>query len=241
MVRIFEHREVLRDGTEVVVRPIRPGDHDRLGSFYSHLSPRTRYLRFFTHHPALSDQILNYLTNLDYFDRYALVATLEDEIVGVARYERIDNERAEAAVVVQDDMQSRGLGTLLLTKLGAVARRRGIATFEGDVLSENRQMFDLVRSLGGSVDRELSYEAILADLAWPAPPPSPGGGSPEIGRVQVPLARGALRRILRVIAATEAILLPSPGARRRVARLGKLRSGRASRGGRRSAPPSPGG
>jgi GNAT superfamily N-acetyltransferase len=214
MVRLFQRRESLSDGTEVVVRPIRPDDRESIRGLHARLSPRTRFLRFFAEVPELSPEILDYLTKLDYVDRYALVAALDDEIVGVARFDRISPAVAEVAVVVQDDLQGRGLGTVLMRRLMSAAKRRGITSFEGDVLPENQVMLELVQGAGGVVLRPLTEEAILADLNWPKEPTGP-----EAFRVHLPLAASPMRKLLRAMATTHSALLPPREVRGEISRL----------------------
>src|SRR5258708_31586719 len=108
----------LRDGTRVTLRAIRPDDAPRLQAFHARLSPDSVYLRWLSAHPVLSDEEAEGLARVDYHDRMALVATIPDDgaIVGVARYSITPGEgpgAAEAAVVVADAFQQRGLGTLL--------------------------------------------------------------------------------------------------------------------------------
>ncbi len=102
------------DGATVHVRPIRPNDGNRLLRFYRRLSPETVYGRFFIAHPGLSAGEVDHFTHVDYHDRLALVGEHADELVAVARYDRVPGTvDAEVAFVVSDAHQGRGLGTLL--------------------------------------------------------------------------------------------------------------------------------
>ena len=110
----------LRDGTEVIVRAIVPEDAPLLQELFRRLSPESVFLRFLTRLKELSQTQAERLANVDYQTQMALVATLGPDIVGVARYAHSAEYgpgMAEAAVVVQDEDQSRGLGTRLLTRL----------------------------------------------------------------------------------------------------------------------------
>jgi len=119
----FEADVVLSDGGPVHVRPIRPEDGPRLAAFHDRLSPETIYFRFFTPHPHLSEAEITRFTTVDYDDRMALVATLGDEFVGVARYDRWPGtDEAETAYTVDDKHQGRGIATVLLEHLAAAAR-----------------------------------------------------------------------------------------------------------------------
>src|ERR1019366_1744277 len=126
----WESDVVLSDGGTVHVRPIRNEDSDALLGLYSRLSSESLYLRFFSPVPAPTARQLEALTDLDYDRRFALVAELRGEIVAVARFDRLANPTdAEVAFTVQDDQQGRGLGTILLEFLAAIARELGVRRF----------------------------------------------------------------------------------------------------------------
>lgn len=140
---------VLVDGRTVHIRPISPDDADRLRDFHAGLSAETIQYRFFSPHPTLSDQEVEHFTNVDHDDRVALVATLGARMIGVARYERLqDRDSAEVAFVVSDEHQGRGVGALLLEHLAAAARERGISRFEASVLTTNRRMLQVFSTAG---------------------------------------------------------------------------------------------
>jgi len=143
----------LRDATPVVLRPIRPEDKHRLSEGLERLSNRSRFRRFMAPVTTLSAEQLAYLTEIDYFDHFAWVATLEanpDFGIGVGRYVRLEDDPAiaEAAVTVLDEYQGRGLGTLMVGLLAVTARMAGIERFRAYVLEENEPMLGLLRVLG---------------------------------------------------------------------------------------------
>ena len=150
----------LRDGTLIRLRPIVPEDKASLVDGFRRLSPESRYRRFMAPIARLSDEQLAFLTEVDYRDHFAWIALSLDQAgtpsVGVARYVRdpADPEVAEAAVTVVDDHQGRGLGTLLLQALGAVALEHGIRRFRGYALEENRPIRDLLESMGAATAHE---------------------------------------------------------------------------------------
>ncbi|MET0913301.1 MAG: GNAT family N-acetyltransferase [Acidimicrobiales bacterium] len=137
------------DGETMHVRPISPEDADRLRAFHEGLSPESIQNRFFSPHPRLSATEVEHFTTVDHHDRVALVATRGERIVAVARYERLkDPDTAEAAFVVADEFQHRGLGALLLEHLAAAAREHGITRFDASVLTANRAMLNVFRAAG---------------------------------------------------------------------------------------------
>ncbi len=133
-----------------------PDDGDKLRAAFERLSPESRYRRFFTAMPHLSESMLHHLLDVDGVDRVAWAAIDPDAEgepgVGVARYFRLDGrpDAAEMAVAVVDDYQHRGVGSLLLRHLNQTAREQGITHFVGTVLADNRPMLDLLESVGGS-------------------------------------------------------------------------------------------
>jgi GNAT superfamily N-acetyltransferase len=143
----------LVDGTTVLFRPILPEDRARLERLFPRLSEKTLYRRFFTSVPRPIPKHLDRLVTVDYRDRLALVAVIADEIVAVARYDRLEEpDIAEVAVLVEDAWQHRGLGTRLLWRLSAAARDRGVATFLAGVMGENRPMMGLLQVLSDDLE-----------------------------------------------------------------------------------------
>jgi GNAT superfamily N-acetyltransferase len=161
----------LRDGRVAHLRPIRPDDAVRLRRMFDRLSADTVYLRFFSPVRRPSEDALRYLASVDHRDRLAVVAESADEIVGVARCDRTpDDDRAEVAVVVEDAWQGRGLARLLLGRLGAEARLRGIVELVATVLPENRVALDLAAtSLGAVLTSEDGVVAVRIPLEADAP------------------------------------------------------------------------
>src|SRR4029450_13614781 len=169
MMRVTEPRHyatdaLLRDGGSIHLRAIRPDDKPRLLDLFERLSSRSVYFRFFQTKQRLTDAELQYFTELDFTRDVALVATLrvgqEEHVIGVGRYFRIQEHgqpttRAEVAFTVADAHQGRGVGTLLLEHLAAMARRQGIDTFEAYVLGENNRMLEVFEASGFTVQRAL--------------------------------------------------------------------------------------
>ncbi len=147
----WEADVVLRDGGTAHLRPIRPADAEALQAFHMRQSPESVYLRFFAPMPRLSDRDLERFTHVDYGDRVALIALIGDEIIGVGRYDRVDEGQAEVAFNIADAHQGRGLGSVLLEHLAAVARERGIHRFVAEVLPQNRKMVQVFREAGYEV------------------------------------------------------------------------------------------
>jgi GNAT superfamily N-acetyltransferase len=128
----------LSDGSEIRIGPVSSGDEDGLRAMLSRLLRETIHKRFHLPMPHVPEWMLAYLTDVDHYDKEALVALVGDEIVGHAMYARQEPREAEMAIVVEDRWQSRGVGKLLLSRLAEEAGRRGIESFTGAVLGENR-------------------------------------------------------------------------------------------------------
>jgi GNAT superfamily N-acetyltransferase len=158
-LHLEEFRTVLRDGTSVVARPLRRDDRETIRNGFDRLSPESRYFRFMSPVSTLTEQQLDYLCDIDFVDHVAWLALREDDPevgLGVARYVRVKDEPgvAEAAVVVIDEYHGRGIGTLLLALLAAVARSAGISAFRAYVLRDNARMRTLLEQLGARTETD---------------------------------------------------------------------------------------
>jgi acetyltransferase len=141
-------------GDKLFMRPVLPRDVDLLRQGFARLSRSSVFQRFHGHRDSLSDETCRYLTTLDYRTHMALIALVpaRDEAVGVARYCLGPGDGlAEAALVVVDDWQGRGVGRQLLDQLVLAARTQGIVGFQAQVLGENRRMLRIIRHSGYTV------------------------------------------------------------------------------------------
>jgi RimJ/RimL family protein N-acetyltransferase len=181
-----------RDGTELEVRPVEPADKEALRLAFERLSPESRYRRFFSPLTELSSRDLAYLTEIDHSDHEALAAVDPGtgEIVGVARYVRTEEGRAEASIVVADEWHGRGVGTGLLERLAARAREEGIAHFVAIALPENREVLDLFGHLAPSGVTRRSRDG-LVEIELELPERGELAGSP-LARALREAARGVI-------------------------------------------------
>src|SRR4051794_23903151 len=161
----WEADVVAADGGTVHLRPITPDDAEGLVALHGRLSEQTRYFRFFGPYPHLSQRDVERFTVVDHVRRVAIVATLGEDLIGVARYETIAPGSAEVAFVIEDAHQGRGLGPLLLEHLAAAARERGITRFEADVLPSNRRMLRVFIDAGYSAQRAFDSDAVHVTFA----------------------------------------------------------------------------
>ena len=159
------------DGREVVIRPIRDDDVDRLRRLFFRLSPETVHLRFFQPIKSPSERFLHHLVEVDHTARQAIVAEHGGEIVAVVRYDRVvgsDSRTAEVAIVVEDAWQGHGLGTQLLRRLARDAVQHGVAELTATVLGENHRALGLVRRVAPGTHAQLDHGEWYLDIPLPA-------------------------------------------------------------------------
>jgi RimJ/RimL family protein N-acetyltransferase len=152
---------LLRDGTRVHIRPIRPEDDRVLVEGFHQMSPLTVYQRFFSALPELSEDMAWHLSHVNYTNRMALIAETADanspQLMGVARYDRTPGaDVSELGLVVLDQWQGRGLGRILLREILRVAARNGLHRFTADILADNRRMLHLLATEAEIVESKSS-------------------------------------------------------------------------------------
>ena len=154
----YETEVLLKDGSRILLRPIRRDDVERWLEFISRLSHRTKYLRFHSM-PKLGHEDALRFCSVDYNNAFAFVAEVvrdrRRDIIAIGRYYRIPyKSSAEVAFVIEDAYQGKGIGTKLMEGLANVARDNGITTFEASVLAENREMMNVFKDYGFHVTSE---------------------------------------------------------------------------------------
>jgi RimJ/RimL family protein N-acetyltransferase len=140
----------LADGSEGVLRGIRPEDREAFLAFHAGLSEESRYFRYFSARRRLPEREVRHFTEVDQRDHAGVVMWAGGAIVGHALYDRLDEEEAEVALEVADAYQGRGVGTAMLEELARRASRAGIRRFVAHVLPTNQRMLEVFRELGFS-------------------------------------------------------------------------------------------
>ncbi len=153
------------DGSRYDVRPISPEDGEALRAFHRRLSERSAYLRFFRCHPELTDGEVERFTHVDHDARLALVVEEGGNLVAVGRFDReADTSTAEVAMVVADDHQARGIGSVLLDMLATAGRERGVIAFVAETLAENLGMLQVIRHSGFEVTARHDRECVTLEF-----------------------------------------------------------------------------
>lgn len=140
----------LKNGIPAQVQLLTKADKKTLADGFERLSERTRYNRFFSHVRKLSEKQLEYFTNIDYINHFAL--GIYDILMGpqygiaIGRYIKMPNEpdTAEIAITVTDEYHHQGIGKYLINNLVQVARDNGFKKFVGFTLPDNKKVMKLV-------------------------------------------------------------------------------------------------
>jgi acyl-CoA hydrolase/GNAT superfamily N-acetyltransferase len=151
---------VLPGGRTVTVRPVRLTDEEDVQDLFYRLSDESTYRRFLGLKRRHPHQEMQRLVDLDYEQSMALLVCVteggHEELIGMSRYDvNPANRLADIAFVVRDEWQGRGVGTLLMKRMGEIARSRGLAGFTADVLASNRPMISVFQKSGLKIELEL--------------------------------------------------------------------------------------
>lgn len=159
------------DGTVITIRAAGADDGPLMQALVHGLSLRSRYHRFFYPAHELTPDMLARFTQADPRGAFTLLAVVweqdEEVAVGMAQYVATPYPmRGEFAVVINDAWQRTGIATRLLRNLICVARAAGIERLEGDILSENLPMLELMRRMGFTLDAH--PDGLYLTKAWKA-------------------------------------------------------------------------
>lgn len=152
----FARAARLKNGTPVLIRPIRHDDRERIVRAFRALDPQTIYTRFFSFKKELTEQDLARIDASDFVHALALVATMsqgDDEvIIGGGAYTVVERpgapRTAEVSFTIEEDYQGQGLATLFMLMLTAIAREHDIEHFEAEVLAGNQAMLGVFMKSG---------------------------------------------------------------------------------------------
>ena len=184
----------VRDGTELLLRPVLPGDIERAARGHVQFSRETLYKRFMS--PRVpSPSLMDYLFEVDYVDHFVWVVTDNDGYpVADARFVRDEHEAvvAEIAFTVGDEYQGRGIGTFLFAALSVAARVAGIEKFSGRVLSDNLPMRTIMDHYGALWERDdVGIVTTVIDV--------PGPGDLPLGKNLTDQIRRVARQVIQAV------------------------------------------
>ncbi|HMK34617.1 MAG TPA: GNAT family N-acetyltransferase [Desulfomonilaceae bacterium] len=169
----FSETETLKNGTAVLIRPVRANDKNRISEAFRNLETESIYTRFFQFKKVLTDEELKAATEVDFENVVALVVTIgegENEIIiGGGRYVRSDAtdqmQSAEVAFTVEEDYHGQGIASFLLRRLASIALQKGVSRFEADVLPENHAMLSVFSHSGFPMKTKLRDGAVHVTLS----------------------------------------------------------------------------
>jgi protein lysine acetyltransferase len=170
----------MRDGTQLHLRPVLPGDNERTTNGPVEFSSETLYRRFQTPRNP-TESLMRYLFEVDYVHHFVWVMTdgFDGPVVADARYVRDEDDPtvAEVAFIVGDDYQGRGIGMFLMGALAVAAAYHGIQRFSARVLTDNYPMRAILDHSGAEWQRDdLGVVTTVIDVPQPPDPPF----SPEL-------------------------------------------------------------
>jgi len=166
--RKYVTRRTLKDGEEVLLRPIKPEDEPLIAELFQTFSEETMRLRFFQVAREISHQTLTRYCNIDYDREMAIVAELTESgkrrIAGMVRLiVEPDGESGEVAVVIGDPWQNRGLGTMMFDYIIEISKDMGLKRVFGEILAENTKMMHICNTRGFEI-KPIDEETYLATL-----------------------------------------------------------------------------
>jgi acetyltransferase len=161
----------LKNGTPVIIRPIRPEDEQMLICFHKNLSDRSVYLRYFQFlklSQRVTHERLMRMCFVDYDREMALVAVRKEaggaeEIIALGQLTKLHGvSEAECAFLVCDRFQHNGLGSELCRRLLAIARAEGVQRVVSTILAENTIMREICKRVGFSLELDSDGETVSA-------------------------------------------------------------------------------
>jgi GNAT superfamily N-acetyltransferase len=165
-------QETLRDGTSVTIRAIRKDDKRSILAAFRALDREAVYSRFFRPKTDLTTAELDQVTDVDFRQVVALIATVsqvdgEEIVIADGRYAITNGEQpehAELAFIVAETYRGRGIASLLFRHLARIAKRAGLAAFEAYVLAYNLPMLAVLESSGCPVYRQHEGDVVHVTL-----------------------------------------------------------------------------
>lgn len=143
----------ISDGTNIILRPIRPEDASLIQEFFHHLSSQAKHSHFLENFTELSNELLNKLVAIDYQREMVLIASYvkdgKETMIGMAQYSPTLNlEECEVLIVIADEWHSKGIATRLMHHLIEIAKEKAIKKMIATIPSINNRDLSFAKSLG---------------------------------------------------------------------------------------------
>lgn len=173
----YERQVTLKDGTEVLVRPVKATDERLVQEFFYGMSDREVYYRFLHAIKAFPRKDMQRMVNIDYHREMAVVAVSgelgHEQIAGLGRYVLGAGELPEVDFAVRDSFQGKGLGRVIMQTLVDIAKSRGYQGIAAFVMPENQASLHILYSLGYAVTGVVSQGVIELSIHFDQPVTEP--------------------------------------------------------------------
>lgn len=164
----WEADVILNEGDIATLRPVRDDDRQKLKEFWGKLSDKSKYLRFFSTHPELTDRDLDDWLDTAGYDKVTLVMEEREHIVAIASYKIVEQflpaRVGDVSFLVQDSHHGKGIGPILLEHLAEIGREGNVERFFAEMLTQNRHMVKVFIAAGYTVKPELEDGYITVDF-----------------------------------------------------------------------------
>jgi acetyltransferase len=165
----YQSHWMMRDGTPVLLRPMKPEDEPLVSDFLARCSEETVYFRYFRLIKKWTHEMLIRFTQNDYDREIGLMAIGQppgpEVMLGVSRLVMAaDRATAEFAVIVADLWQGKGLGPKLVEGVIDIAREQGVKLLHGEVLAQNQPMLEMVKRLGFKLKKDAAGQTVRAEM-----------------------------------------------------------------------------
>ncbi len=173
-VKIYNKPDKLKDGTAITIRAVHSQDKQMMRDAFYELERQSRYTRFFGFKDQVTDEELKKASEVDFEKEVALVITTivagKEIIIGGGRYFLLTAASdtklaAEVAFTIEEDYQGQGLASRLFGHLAEIARSKGVATFEAEVLPQNKAMLAVFKRQGLPMNKKHIDGLIHVSLA----------------------------------------------------------------------------
>ena len=141
---------LLKNGKTIEFRPLLPSDEFAYRNFFYSLQEETIYFRFFYKMKLFSHEVVQeQWASVDYRKNMSIIGRMQKgghkEIMAIGSYAMDDENRAEVAFVVREDLQNMGIGSYLLEFLERIAKENSFKGFTATVLKENAAMIHVFK------------------------------------------------------------------------------------------------